>query len=195
MKVERNTSIPQQLNLNNNKSNDSAEFEASVGTGVGFTREKATPAVEDINSVVDNFTSENGIQSKIYNRFRKTNSINESSEFVRATVLKPGTYKSIDVSVYYDGLTKNDFRDVDVWKNTIGKTVYGISKTLQFVHDNSQTAFPTEIQFSEKYTVNGFKSDEEFMDNLKNMANQLSEGKINLDKMQEEILPMLERYL
>lgn len=190
MKVERNAALPQQLGLQN-QSKDPTQNNEPIDTRAHHSK---NDAVEDIDSVVDKFSSKNPSSSTIYNRFKSTNVDKKNSEFVNATILKPGSYNPIDVSIYYEGLSKNDFRDVDVWKNTIGKTVYGINKTLQYVHDNSQTLLPEKIQFEEDYTIEGVKDDESFYKNLNKLADKLSEGKIDVEKMQETISPMIEKY-
>ena len=190
MKVTTAPGLANQLGLKN-KADDANIQEPFDGRTASSNTEES---VEKIDANVDRFNSNNETSSKIYNRFRTTNQPKKNSEFVKTTLLKPGTFSSIELNIHYDGLNKSDFRDVDVWKDTIGKTVYGISKTLDYVHKNSRTAFPEKIEFEEDYTTEGFKDVNSFYSNLNEMAQKLSKNSIDGEKLQETISSYIENY-
>ncbi len=197
MKVENKLPVANPIGINTHKKDpDSKSFldtENLEGRSNRSDSKEAT-TIAPINSLVDNFASKKDVSPTTYNRFRTKNDSSKALDYVKTTILKPGTYNSIELKINYDGLSKADFRDVSVWKNTIGKTVYAINKTLEYVHDNSRTSFPSKIEFEENFTTTGFKDDNTFYNNLNTLAEKLAEGEIDLNAMKETVSSSLEKH-
>jgi len=194
MKIESNKSVLN--NLNSLPKSDEAKNNSTNSRSINNQSTSLdSDKINSIDNIVDKISSKTDSSSKVYNRFKATNETPKNMEFVRTTILKPGTYDAIDLNIHYDGVSKVDFKDVNVWKNTIGKTVYAITKTLNYVHNNSNTSFPQKIEFNENYTSKGLKNNKSFYQNLNTLAQKLSNSEINFDEMKDNIFTSIENYI